>query len=306
MPDQSSDLQFPFAGWRAGFALALLAFACNASSDATFKWLSADYAVVQIIFFMALSAFLPVLAVSIRRNRRQLRTQRPYLVALRAVLNAATAFTGLYAVSRISLAEVYTILFSAPLAVTAIAALTLGERHEARRWLAVLFGFAGVVVALRPGFGKIDIGHAAALATMLIYAIQFVLLRHLTRSEHDGVLAGSVLAAMVVLSAPVLPFVYRPVVGADWGLLALAGLLIGFTNVAIAAAARRAPAGVLAPAQYSLIFWALGFDFLIFGAAPEMFTLLGAAMIVAAVLTNFRERRESLALNPFGRRPGGR
>ena len=277
------------AGWRTGLALALVAFACNASSDAAIKWLSADYSVIQIIFFAALFAFFPVAIALIPSGYRTLRIQQPYLLTLRSLLNAATAVTGLYAVSRISLAEVYTIFFAAPLAITGLAAMTLGERHDAWRWIAVALGFGGVVVALRPGFAELNAGHAAALATMLIYAIQMVLLRRLANSEHSCVLAGGALTAMVLLSAPVLPFVYRPFLDADWVLLAAAGLLIGITNVTIASAARRTPAGILSPAVYSLIFWALVFDFVIFDVMPQRFTLIGAVMIVVAVLANFRK-----------------
>lgn len=270
-----------------GLLLALTAYACNASSDTVTKWLSGSYSIFQIIFCLSAVALIFLLPIAFRRPTAR-HVRRPRLVAARSLLTAATAFTGLFAVTRIPLAEVYAVFFAAPLAIAAIAALALGERQDWRRWCVVFAGFLGVTVALRPGFRELDVGHLAALATMLMYAIQFVMLRHLTGSESDAILAGGVLLAMAILTAPLLPFVYRPVVIEDWGLLLLGGLLVGVTNLALAGAARRAPAGFLAPAQYSLIAWAVLFDLVIFDHEPEPLVLFGALMIILAVTVGFR------------------
>src|SRR5262249_7894810 len=151
--------------------LTVLSFTLFSSSDTLAKLLMERYPVGEIAGLSSCFALLPVaLMVARERGWRALKPRRPLLVALRALLTAASTLLFYVAIGRLPLADAYALVFTGPLWVTALSVPLLGEQVGWRRWLAVAAGFAGVLVALRPGFGGFGPGQIAALVAALSFA----------------------------------------------------------------------------------------------------------------------------------------
>ena len=285
----------------AGIGLGALAFGLFSLMDATVKWLSASYPVAQILVCNALFALLPVGVMAVRRGGLpQLRTRRLGLHLLRGLLGTTAALLAFYAFSRLPLADAYAIIFATPLLITALSVPILAEAVGWRRWSAVMVGFIGVLIMLRPGMAPIGPGSLAALGAACASACAVLLVRKLSVTETTASIAfySNVTAVLLagVLFAPtfVLP---RP---SDLALMATSGLLGGTALMVLIAAYRRSPAALVAPFQYSQMLWAILLGGLVWGDLPEPVTLLGASIVAASGL--FILYRETA----LGRRPAHR
>ncbi|MBX6322312.1 MAG: DMT family transporter [Rhodospirillaceae bacterium] len=269
----------------AAIGIAILTFWLFSSLDAVVKALSARYPVLQLTFVTSLIAFVPILVLVARSGGpRSVVPRRPGLVALRALLMTADTMLAFASFRYLPLAEAYTLFFAAPMLMTALSAALLGERVGWRRWSAVVAGFCGVLVILRPGFAALDVGHVAAIAAALCFALSAIVLRRLGEGESGGALLLSTMAGLVLATGPALPFVYRQPTAEDLALMALGGLLAGLGHIGLVKAFRMAPAAVIAPFQYTQILWALLYGWVVFADVPRPSTLVGAGVIVGSGL----------------------
>jgi len=281
-----------------GPLLALLAFALYATHDVVVKHLGATYSVMQILFFAGLLSF-PLVALMLLQDPTSgtLRARHPWLSLLRSACMVGSAAGAFHAFTVLPLAQTYAILFAAPLLITLLAIPVLGERVGIRRGLAVAVGLMGVLIVLRPGAEPISGGHLAALAAAGCSATSSVVVRRIGRDERLAVLMLWPMLAGFLAMGAALPWVYVPVALVD---LALMGVVAGFGFLAallIIAAYRRAEAALVAPMQYSQILWATLFGALLFDEWPDLWTLAGASVIIAAglyiVLRESRRRVDS-------------
>jgi drug/metabolite transporter (DMT)-like permease len=276
-----------------GVLLALAAFGIFASHDAIIKYLGGSYSPFQIVFFSVLFGF-PMVTFLLMRDAASgnLRPAHPWWTAMRTVAVVITASAAFYAFTSLPLAQVYAILFAAPLLITILAIPILGERVGIRRGLAVLVGLGGVFVVLQPATTTLTLGHIAALVAAVGGAFASVIVRKIGREERAVVLILYPMMANFVLMGAAMPFVYEPMPGQDLALLAvIAALALVATNCLIFAY-RAAPAATVAPMQYSQIIWASAYGALFFGEALEWMTLLGTIIIVTSGLyIVFREDR---------------
>lgn len=275
----------------------VVAMAVLTLMDATIKWLSADYHTLQILAFRSLFGFIPVLVfVTVAQGGlTALKTRRPGAHLLRGLVITATGFLFFFALGRLPLADAYAIIFAAPLFLTALSVPLLGEKVGARRWAAVLVGFVGVLVVLRPGGtggALVDIGAMAALAGAFGYALFGALTRLHSRTESNAALTvWSSLVTLAVAGAS-LPFVWTTPAPEDLALLVLTGLLGGVGTILIVRAFAMAPLAVIAPFEYTSMVWGVVLGFVLFGDLPGLSVWLGTAIVVAAGLyILFRENR---------------
>ena len=279
-----------------GALLGLLAFALYATHDAVVKTLGGGYSPFQIVFFSVLLSF-PLATMLLMRDVTEghLRPVHPWWTGFRTAASVITAACAFYAFTTLPLAQVYAILFAQPLIITLLAIPILGEQVRLRRALAVLTGLAGVVIVLRPWGGtEFALGHLAALAAAALGGFASVVVRKIGADERPLVLLLYPMMANVVLMGAMMPLVYRPMAAVDLGLVAcVAGL--GFTaTLLVITAYRDAPAGVVAPMQYSQIVWASIYGALFFGERLDGPTVLGAGIVIASGLyILFRESRVS-------------
>ena len=275
-----------------GIALAFLANALFATTDALVKLLSVRYSIFQIIFMEAIFATLPlILAVS---RHRPTRLHHPWLVLLRALSAGLGTILGFFAISRLPLAEFYAIAFCAPLLVTVLSIPILGEEVGRHRWGAVLAGFVGILIMIRPGFTVIGAGHLAAFGSLVTLAMTALIMRRLGREESPSVMVSAVMIGLFATSFPGALLTFRMPSLGDFAMVAAAGLVMGTGQFVILRAFAAAPAAIVAPMQYTMMLWAIIYGAVLFGNVVRPAVLIGATIVVASGLyTMHRERRRA-------------
>ena len=276
------------ASWGIGLVLlAMLLFTCM---DTIAKFLSAGYPVQQVVWGRYFFSFVSILVLIPRFGVVGLvRTRRLGLQIARGSLLAVATLCMITAISVIPLADAYAITFTAPLLVTVFSIPLLGERVGWRRLVAVCVGFAGVLIVIRPGLRDIDSAMLLPLVTALCFALYQVLTSRVGAHPDETALAMLFYVAVVgtaVMSA-LAPFVWQPVRAADWGWMIATGALGTFGHLLLIRALGLAPASLLQPFIYSQIVWALGIGDLMFGDLPDLWMLLGGAVIIGSGLYVF-------------------
>lgn len=291
------------AGNIKGALLALLAMGLYSTHDVIIKVLGATYPALQILFFSALLSF-PPLAVLLLRDPTHgtLLPRNPFWVGLRSLCIVISGIGGFYAFSVLPLAQVYSILFAAPLIVTVLSVPLLGEKVGLHRWLAVCAGLCGVLIVLRPGATSLGLGHLAALMGATATALSAIAVRKLGRSERTVILLLWPMIGNFLLTGASLGFAYRPMELGDLaltGVIAALGLAAGFLLIL---AYQAGEAANVAPMQYSQMLWAVGYGWFLFGESPDGPTVLGAGLIMASGLyILMRERLGASRLRPATR-----
>lgn len=258
--------------------------------DTIGKLLSADQPVQQVVWgryffqFAWMLLLLPKYGLGELLQTRRLGSQivRGLLVALATIC----LFT---AVSIIPLADAYTISFTAPFIVTILSIPLLGEKVGWRRWSAILVGFLGVLVVIRPGFGVFHWALLLPLVTATCFAIYQILTRKLGALPSERPLAMlfyMALAGTVALSL-MMPVYWEPVDGKTWiGMITMGGLA-AIGHLLLIRALAIASAVVLSPFIYTQLIWAIILGYWLFGDVPDGWMLLGGAIIVGSGLFVF-------------------
>lgn len=296
----SSHLRLPTQDNLRGIVAMVLAVGCFALMDALLKTLAAHYPAMQVAALRGLSALpLAALYVAWRGEARMLLRVRWPLHLLRGTVNVGMLALFAYALRTLALTQAYAIFFVAPLLITALSTVVLGEHVRRAHWVAIGLGLAGVLVALRPGgAGFWSWGALAMLAAAGGYAVSAVAGRLLARTDSTTSLvfwATALLAAGAgALAAPQ----WQPMPAAHWPLIA--GLAVtGFLGqLAITEAFRHGQAAVVAPFEYTALAWGLGLDWLLWRSVPDATTLVGAAIIVASGVSLVRRERAQAVLPP--------
>lgn len=267
----------------------LLGFACYAAyaiSDAFVKSLHGSLPAYEAVFFGAvlmLSA-LPFIREPQDRWIEVFKANRPSLWWVRAISGAICNIAAVIAFTTLPMAEAFALIFLLPIFVTLLSVVFLKEHVGWRRWSAVVAGFIGVLVVLRPGFRALGPGHLAAMICGLSGAVSVVALRMAGAHEKRISLYGAgVVGPLVAGGLLMLPNFVWPCL-AQWGLLAGYGLLAGFAGVLLMLATQNAPANRVAPTQYSQMLWAIGFGYWLFGDHLDWPMLIGIALILGSGL----------------------
>ena len=274
-----------------GVTLMLVGDFMFALNDAMGKWLVTSFSVGQVLFIRSIGAFLVLGPMLARQGPASfLRAERPGLQVLRAAL--ATADTGLFyaAVATMPLADVMTFYMAGPIYVAAASHLFLGEKVGWRRWLAILVGFAGVVVALRPSSASLSLPSLFALVGSLSFAMTLVLARVLRKTGDATLVGWQTLAALVAGAALSVTSWTRPT-AFDLAALLLLGVVSCSAHMMMTRSLKLAPASTLAPLQYTLLLWAAVFGVVFFGNLPTPQVLVGAGIIILAGLFIFHRQK---------------
>jgi drug/metabolite transporter (DMT)-like permease len=259
--------------------------------DSCTKWASQHHTVLQVIFVRAVGALVVALGCGAVGGWALLRARQPKFQALRAALSVISASTFFYAFSRLPLADAYAIFYVAPLAATALAALFLKEPVPARAAVAIGVGLLGVGVVMGPRLGGGEtLAYAACVLGMLAYSLSSVVTRRMSAGEALPALLLYPALAMLVLTAPVMPWHWTPPTPASLAVLLTIGLLWPVGVWLVVSALRRAPVARVAPVDYSSIVWVVAIDFFVFGLPPAATTLAGSALIIAACLALLARR----------------
>jgi drug/metabolite transporter (DMT)-like permease len=275
------------SGTLAGTGWMLASISIFSVNDALGKWLLADYSVGELLLIRSAAALL-LLAPFARRIGLAAFTgaPRPALQLARIVLSAFEVAMFFWAVSYLPLADTVTFYLAGPIYVTALSVVLLGETVGWRRWSAVLVGFAGVVLALRPSAASFTLPALIALGGSLFFSVLMVTTRML-RTTHEAVLVAGPIVGTLLFGAVAAPFGWVTPSWRDFLLLALFGVLSIIALACANRALKLAPASVVVPYQYTMIIWAVVLGYAVFGDVPDLLTLCGAAIIIAAGLYIF-------------------
>ena len=270
---------------RTGIVLMLCGTALFGCGESVVKLLTRHYDTVQIVWGRYVFHAVVFLAIFARSGiAAQMRTARPWLQFSRSAILLLGTLLFFGALRYLALADAVAINFFAPLLVTAFSIPILGERVGIRRWIAILVGFAGVMVIIRPGLGVMHWAAILPLGTAVCYALYQVLTRIAGRTDHARTsLFWSAAVGTVVMSA-IVPFSWTAPDALGWAMMAATGCVFGFGHYLLIKGLERAPASVLAPFIYSQLIWAVTLGFLVFGDFPDGFSILGALIVTGSGL----------------------
>jgi S-adenosylmethionine uptake transporter len=271
------------AGTTLGVVLYLAGVFFFALNDALGKWLVADYGVGQLIMARSIGSAFVLVPMAMALKPALVAVESPALQIMRVLCLTADVFSFYWATRFMPLADVMTFYMAAPLIMTALSGPLLGEKVERFRWIAVLIGFAGVVIALRPTPQLFTWASPLALFGATMFALGQTLTRKLRRS-HWLQLTIWQFAGGGLIGAATVPFAWTRPSGLDLVLMALVGIVSMVCFILITRALALTRAAVLAPLQYSAILWAALMGWIVWRDAPTLPIVIGNAVIIGGGL----------------------
>ena len=271
----------------------LLAWVMLPIMDGFAKYLSADLPVLQITwarYFFTVAFTLPIMFFFFKKNL--VWTDKPKLQFIRGLILLTANICFFYAISVISLAKALTLAFVAPLIVTAFSPVMLGEKVGFRRWTAVVVGFIGSLVVIRPGFVELNFASLAALGTGILYGFYLIITRKLSTS--DNPLLTLLMTGMVgaILVSAIIPFYWVKPSLNQWSLMAGIGVFACIGHLFLILSLKYADASKLAPLGYTEIIPNVLIGYYFFRELPDNWTYVGLLIIILSGL--YISRREYL------------
>ena len=269
----------------------LLAWVMLPIMDGFAKYLSADLPVLQITwarYFFTVVFTFPIMFLFFKKNL--VWSDKPKLQITRGIILLTANICFFYAISIISLAKALTLAFVAPLIVTAFSPIFLGERVGVRRWSAVIVGFIGSLVVIRPGFVEINLASIAALGTGVMYGFYLIITRKLSTSDNPllTLLLTGVVGAIII--SFVMPFVWVKPNFNQCSIMAAIGIFACLGHFFLILSLKYADASKLAPFSYFEIITNIIIGYYFFSDFPDNWTFLGLFIIVLSGI--YISRRE--------------
>ncbi|MER8919263.1 MULTISPECIES: DMT family transporter [unclassified Mesorhizobium] len=275
----------------AGILLMLAGDFMFALNDAMGKWLVASFSVGQVVLIRSIGAFI-VLGPMIANQGagRLFRMERPVLQILRVL--ATTVDTALFyaAVVYLPLADVMSFYMAGPIYVAALSHFLLGEKVGWRRWAAILVGFCGVLIILKPSSAAFSQSSLFALVGSIAFAFAIILSRRLRGTSDTTLVTWQTIGTLLVGGVMTIGAWQTPS-ALDFGAMLLLGIVSCSAHLMITRALKLAPASTLAPLHYSLLLWAVIFGLAFFGDVPGPRILIGSAIVVLAGLFIFHRQK---------------
>jgi drug/metabolite transporter (DMT)-like permease len=269
-----------------------IAAAAFSVMHAMIRHVSADMHPFEIAFFRVVFGFAALAPIFLRDGWAPMRTSKMKLFALRGVLNAGAMLMFFYSLAITPLATVAALGFTAPLFATLLAMLVLGEVVRLRRWTAIIVGFIGAMVIIRPGVIEVGLGPMLVLGSSVVWAVALMIIKVLSRTESSVTITAY---AMIFLApfclVAALPFWTWPSLELlAW--LALIGAVGTVAQTTMNQSFKLADASAVLPVDFSKLLWAAAIGFVLFDEVPDAWTWVGGAMIFAsATYIGIREAR---------------
>lgn len=247
----------------------------------TIRLASATIATTEIAFFRNFFGLLAVLPLVVRRGEPLPRTQQLPRYLVRTVIGLASMLCGFWAIGNLPISQAISLSYSTPLFVTIAAALWLDEKVRIRRWLAVLAGFIGVLVVLRPGSG-FNAGMLVAVLAAVLSALVAIQIKELARQDRPDTVVYFTYLFWVPLSLVPALFQWNWPSGIAWLWLVLTGLLGTAGQVLWTRALRLGEVSALQPIGFMQLPLVAAFGWWVFGERFDRWTVIGAGIILAA------------------------
>lgn len=264
--------------------------------DTCVKLLVANYPTLQVVWGRYFFQVVILCVVLAPRIATLIRTQSLKFQLLRSVFLLGATLCFFQSLNTLQIAEACAIMFSAPLIVTALAPLVLKEKVGIRRWISVLFGFAGAMIIIRPGAATADASALWALGGAACYACYQISTRAL--SSQDPVLTTLFYSALLgaIAMSFIAPIGFKTPDAMGWVLMAASGAFGTLGHFSMIKAFTQAEASKVAPFSYSNLIWASIIGFALFDTLPDVWTYVGATVIVMSGLyIAHREKTRKIA-----------
>ena len=278
-----------------GIGLMLLSMFVFSAVDTIAKVLTTDFHPLQIVWTRQLGLVAGVFVMMALRGASLFETKHRKLQLARGLMAALSAALFITAINYVPLADAIAVTFVAPFVVTMFSALLLKEKVGIHRWSAVIVGFLGTLVILRPGFDGFEPALLLAVLAAVLFAFRQIISRYLSGSDKtETTVAYTALVAVMVLFIP-LPFVWQtPVSGFHLLLMAIMAILAGLGELLVIKALEVALAVVVSPVHYTILIWGSLYGYFVFGDFPDYLTWIGAIIIILSGLyTLYRERKRA-------------
>ncbi len=276
-----------------GGALMLLATVMFSVSDTMAKYVTAGLGVPPVeLAAIRYGVFVGMASVPfLRRRRASLRTRRPGLQVLRGLGVGGSAIAFIASLGTLPIAEATAINFVTPLLITVLAIPVLGEVVRPASWAAVLVGFCGMLVVVRPGLGGFHPAAGLVLVSSLCWCVGMLVTRRMAGTERSDVTLFWTAATGLVLLLAALPFFLQPLGGRQVALCVAVGVVASLGQWFALLAYRQARATALAPLTYAQLIWSSLGGMLVFGTMPDRWVVVGAVVIAGSGLAVVRMER---------------
>lgn len=268
-----------------GIGLLVLSIGMFVSMDAVIKHTGElGYSTIQIIFFRNAVAFVPITLLVLQQGGlSSLRTSNPAGHVIRSLVGLTAMGCFFYAVRELPLSDLIAITFAAPLFMTALSVPLLKEKVGARRWAAVVIGFVGVLVMVKPS-GSFQTASLIAIGGTVFYALAMIAVRNLSKTESSSSIVFYFTVVGTIVSGGLLFGDWQQPDATGWKFLIAVGLIGGTAQIVMTWGIKYTPIAILAPFEYTALLWASGFDIMIWNVFPAPNTLWGALVVAATGL----------------------
>ena len=275
-----------------GILLMALGFALFAVADTIAKVLLEYYPPLQVVFLRQLGLFFGVNFIMLYNLKWFGKTQNFSKQLLRGFTQAGSAVIFLVGLKTIPIADATSIAFVAPLFVIILSYFILKEPIGIRRWLAVVIGFSGTLIIIRPGFEIINLGNLFIIIAALLFALRQIISRLLAPTDDPLTTAFFTAYTSVFIFVLFQPWVWTPITDKNHIFLFLVyAVFAGTAEFLVIKSLQIAHAVVVSPLQYTLLIWVTIFGFIIWGILPDFWTFLGAGVIIATGLYSLHRER---------------
>ncbi len=288
-------------GTQLGILLMVASTIGFAAMHAAVRHVSADLHPFEVAFFRNFFGLAAIAPWFLRLGLRPLRTRRFGLHLTRALINVTAMMMFFTAVALTPMAQLQALGFTAPLFATVLAMIILGERVRLRRWSALIIGFFGAMVIIRPGIADVALGSILVLASSATWAFALIAIKILTRTDSSVTITAYMVLLMTPLSLIPASFFWHWPDAGQWVWLFAIGVVGTLSQMAMAQSFRFAEATAVLPFDFSKLIWGTLIGYFVFGEVPDIWTWIGGIIIFAGA--TYIAYRESQLKASGGPRP---
>jgi len=285
-----------FSGNLIGIALIVVATLVMILQHSLVKALAAEMSIVEIVFFRTATAVLFFLPWMLRSGLAIFRTERIGLHILRATFQTFSAFGFFLGLAIVPLATVTALHFTTPIFAVLIGIFILGERVSVRRWSAILAGFVGTMLILRPGVSTVGYGELLVLGSAVAWACAIIVIKVLSRTDTSVTITAYMYVLMIPATLIAASFDWTWPTLEQYGWLVAIGLTGALGHVLTAEALKRGDTHVVTPFDFFRLIWATLIGILLFGESVDNLVWIGGTIVIASVsYIAWRERQIAIS-----------
>lgn len=249
---------------------------------------------IEIAFFRNVIGFIMLVPFLLRQDRSQWKSKQPKLQLIRSIIGVCALMSWFTCLSMLPVADATAISFVTVLFITIGASVILGEKVGIRRWSAIIVGFIGTLIIVRPGSGIFGPGVFVALASTVFWASALLCVKVLARTDSSVTMVFYANVYFTLFSFIPALFFWRWPTMTELGWLVVIGVMATLGHLCMATALRTTEATIVAPVDYTRLLWAAGVGYLVFGEFPDVWTWVGGTVIfLSTVYITYRESRRA-------------